>query len=266
VVVAAVGVAAAGLVLAARRGPSGKVELRVVVSGPAEVRIEPGDRSCRTRCRFRLERGKRVSVTADPAEGARFLRWQGACAGSRCSFPIDRAGTVVARFAGDAGLQSWSAFTDCRPVKTTIAEVLGMRVGRGGAPLEAGGSFRPHLRGPRQQHLLRPPCAIRGTSTFVELDGLAISGPVLRAADGDVVTHVIDPQGRQPNPYLRTLRLEIDATWLRAGAAIRDFPSQPARIDVQGFVYWNTGHGLAEPPEPSGWELHPVSSWLPAAG
>lgn len=175
---------------------------------------------------------------------------------------------MIARFrtTRSAGLQSWSASTGCRPVKTTIAKLVGSTTGPGGVPLEAGGRFQPHLRGPRQQHLLRPPCLIGGTPTFVEIDDVAISGAVLRAADGDVVTHALDTGSRERNPYLRTLRVEIDATWLRAGAAIRDFPSQPARIDLQGFVYWNTGHSLSEPPEPSGWELHPVSAWLPAAG
>jgi hypothetical protein len=256
------------LVLAARGGSGEGLTLRVVVSGPAEVTVDPGRHRCRARCRFAFERGTRVRLRAASAQGARFRGWAGACSASACAFPLRRSRTVIARFdaSGSKALQSWSAFTDCRPVKTTIAAIVGSALGPGGVPLEPGGAFRPHLRGPQQQHLLHPQCSVRGTPTFVELDDVAISGSVVRAADGDVVTHVLDTRSREPNPYLRTLRVEIDATWLRAGAAIRDFPSQPARIDLQGFVYWNTGHSVNEPPEPSGWELHPVSAWLPAAG
>jgi hypothetical protein len=260
-----VAAAATLLALALGRGSPAGVELRLVVSGRARVTAEPGGRSCRAQCRFVYRRGTRVRLRVLPAGGVRFRGWGGACSGDDCTVPLGHPRTVIARFDGSSELRSWSTFTGCRPVKTTIAKIVGARTGADGAPLERGGGFQPHLRG-AQLHLLRPPCALRGTRTLVELDDVAISGPVIRAADGDVVAHLLDTRSSARNPFLRTLRAEIDATWLRAGAALRDFPAQPARIDVQGFVYWNTGHGVGEPPEPSGWELHPVSAWLPAAG
>lgn len=244
------------------------VVLRVVVSGRAIVVAEPGGKACRTRCVWRFEHGTQVRLRAAPASGVRFLGWQGGCAGTKCRLRLTRARRVIARFdqPGSSGLQSWSFHVDCTPVKTTVAALVGSRLGADAAPLEAGGAFRPHLRGPAQQHLVDPLCRIRGARTFVEIDDVAISGPVVRQGDGDVVTHVLDTRLTTPNPFVKTLRVEIDATWLRAGVPLADFPSQPARIDLQGFVYWDTGHLVGELREPSGWELHPVAAWLPALG
>jgi hypothetical protein len=268
VVAAAVG---AGLLIAisARSSKSAPDEfLRVVVSGRATVVAEPGGRDCRTRCVWRYDHGTRVRLRVRSAAGARFLGWQGDCTGMHCRLGLTRARRVIARFSqpGSEGLQSWSFHVDCAPVGTTIAELVGSRLGADGAPLEMGGAFRPHLRGLKQQHLLDPPCRVGGTRTFVEIDDVAVSGPVVRQGDADVVTHVLDTRLRTPNRAVKTLRVEIDAAWLRAGVPVPDFPSQPARIDLQGFVFWDTGHLVGESREPSGWELHPVAAWLPALG
>lgn len=244
-----------------------EVTLRVVVSGRAKVVAEPGGRVCRTRCVWRYEQGKDVRLRVTPARGVRFLGWQGDCRGKRCHPSLAASKRVIARFAqaGDRGLQSWSFHTPCRPIKTTIAEIVGSRLSPTGGPAEEGGGFKPHLRGPAQQHLLNPPCRLGGKGIFVELDDVAISGDVDHVqADGDVTTHVFDT--RRPdikNPYFKTVQLELDGTWFRAGLALPDFPAQPARIDVQGFVFWDTVHLYDEWHDYSGWELHPVSAWLP---
>ena len=266
VVAAAVGAALLIAISARSSKSSPDVALRVVVSGRAAVVAEPGGAVCRTRCVWRFDHGARVRLRAAPPPGVRFLGWQGDCAGTACRLHLTHGRRVIARFAqrGREALRSWSFHVDCVPVKTTIAALVGSRPGPDGAPLESGGAFRPHLRGPRQQHLVDPPCRIGGARTFVEIDDVAISGPVVRQGDGDVVTHVLDTRVPTRNPLVKTLRVEIDATWLRAGVPLADFPSQPARIDLQGFVYWDTGHLVGEIREPSGWELHPVSAWLPA--
>jgi hypothetical protein len=242
------------------------VTLRVVVSGRAAVTAQPGGHVCRTRCEWRIRARRRLRLGVRPAAGVRFDRWAGACSGRRCALSLRRDRTVVARFVqrGDRGLQSWSFQTRCVPTRTTIGEIIGRAVAPGGVPLEAGGGFVPHLRGATQRHLLSPPCSVRGAPAFVEIDDVQISGPVLHQGDGDIVTHLYDDRARVRNPYLKTLRVEIDATWLTAGAAPPDFPAQPARVDVQGWVFWDTGPYVLEAREPSRWELHPLSAWLPA--
>jgi hypothetical protein len=242
------------------------VTLRVVVAGRAVVRADPGGRVCRTRCAWRVTPGTGLRLSAAPAAGVRFDRWAGACSGRRCAVRVRRDRTVIARFEqrGDRGLQSWSFQTRCVPRRATIGEIIGRSVTPGGVPLEPGGGFVPHLRGGTQRHLLSPPCEVRGTPSFVEIDDVAISGPVLHQGDGDVVAHLYDDRSQARNPYLKTLRVELDATWITAGVAPPDFPAQPARVDVQGWVFWDTGPYVLEAREPSRWELHPVSAWLPA--
>jgi probable HAF family extracellular repeat protein len=64
------------------------------VTGPASI-------ACGARCAARLEPGASVRLLAHPAEGSRFVRWQGACAGTKplCTRAVDGALAVRAIFA-----------------------------------------------------------------------------------------------------------------------------------------------------------------------
>ncbi|HEX6489783.1 MAG TPA: hypothetical protein VF002_00250 [Gaiellaceae bacterium] len=195
----------------------------------------------------------------------RFLGWQDACAGTgHCTVQLEADRTVVARYAqrGSAWLRAWNFHTSCRPVKTTIPQILGAEVGPMGGASESGGRFQPHLRGEPEQHLLNPPCFIGSTPTFVELDDVQIVTTEGKQLDADDTATVIDPN--RPgiaSPYLKRIHVEIDGTWFMAGVAPALLPPPPARIDLQGFVFWDTGHVGAAWHSYSGWELHPVAGW-----
>jgi hypothetical protein len=114
-----------------------------------------------------------------------------------------------------------------------------------------------------QQHLLNPPCSVEGTPTFVEVDGVVISKGPTRSADGDDSANLTQT-GRPDiaSPYMKTIRVEIDGTWISAGVAPPPWPRRVGTmLDVQGFVYWDPGHVDAAGHAYSGWELHPVAAW-----
>jgi hypothetical protein len=169
----------------------------------------------------------------------------------------------VAGFAQITALTSWSPHVSCAPVRTTIPEILGAQEGPERGATEEGGRFQPHLRAFAQQHLLNPPCEVGGTPAFVEVDDVVITKAPNRSADRDDSTNLT--QADRPditNPYMKTLRAEIDGTWFEAGVAPLEWPrALGTRLDVQGFVFWDPGHVHAEGHAYSGWELHPVAAW-----
>ena len=64
------------------------------VAGPASI-------ACGARCAARFEPGTKLALRARPAEGSRFVRWQGACTGTNavCRRAVDGALVVRAVFA-----------------------------------------------------------------------------------------------------------------------------------------------------------------------
>jgi len=77
-----------------------RVELTVSVdgSGSGRVRIASGI-SCRQSCEHEFAYGKRLTVTADAADGSSFDGWADACDGtSRCSFVMDGDRSLTASF------------------------------------------------------------------------------------------------------------------------------------------------------------------------
>jgi hypothetical protein len=258
------GLALAALValpLAAGAAGSGSrtVALRVVVRGDGAV--VSGKRTCRSRCTWRVVRGTRVE--ARPAMGSRLARWEGACVSRRPACGVRKAGPLVARFAHITALVSWSSHTTCKPVRTTIPEILGATENASHGATEAGGRFQPHFRGPPQQHQLNPACEIGGTPTFVEVDDVYISRKPNRSADHDDSTNVT--QAGRPditNPQMKTMHIEIDGTWIDGHVAPPLWPDKlGTRVDVQGFVFWDTAHVDTDWHQHSGWELHPVAAW-----
>jgi hypothetical protein len=196
--------------------------------------------------------------------GNRFLRWRGLCSSRRagCTIRLRENGALVGRFARITTLTSWSSHVRCKPVRTTIPEILGSQESPDRGATEAGGKFQPHLRGGLQQHLLDPPCEIGGTPTFVEVDDVVVSTTHGRGADGDDSANLT--QASRPdiaNPYMKTLHAEIDGTWISAGVAPPLFPPLGTRVDVQGFVFWDPAHLDDAWHGYSGWELHPLAAW-----
>lgn|GEM_PF-6079181 len=239
------------------------VTLRVVVRGDGVV--VSGKLTCRSRCTWRVRRGGVSRFEAQAAMGSRFVRWRGACASrrTRCTAGVRKSGPLVARFAHITALVSWSSHTACKPVRTTIPEILGTQENASHGATEAGGRFQPHFRGPPQQHQLNPACEIDGTPTFVEVDDVFISRAPNRSADHDDSTNVT--QAGRPditNPQLKTLHIEIDGTWIDGNVAPPLWPDKlGTRLDVQGFVFWDPAHVDTDWHQHSGWELHPVAAW-----
>jgi hypothetical protein len=152
------------------------------------------------------------------------------------------------------------------PAQTTVPEILGSGESPAGGATESGGAFQPHLAGAVDKHLLNPPCAIGATPTFVEVHGLVVSSRPKRSADGDQVANLSDPNRPDiVDPAMKTIHVEIDGTWIAAAVAPSLLPPLGTRIDVQGFVYWDPDHVDSAGHSYSGWELHPLAAWRPAA-
>jgi hypothetical protein len=243
-------------------GSSRAVALRVVVHGDGVV--VSGKHTCRSRCTWRVQRGQR-RFDAQAAMGSRFLRWRGVCSSRRpaCAAGPSKGRALVARFAHITALVSWSSHTTCKPVRTTIPEILGTAENASHGATEAGGRFQPHFSGPPQQHQLNPACEIDGTPTFVEVDDVFISRKPNRSADHDDSTNVT--QAGRPditNPQMKTLHIEIDGTWIDGHVGPPLWPDKlGTRVDVQGFVFWDPAHLDTDWHQHSGWELHPVAAW-----
>jgi hypothetical protein len=265
---ALVAVVAAALTIApgARDATGRRVELQVVVHGYGTVSARPGSRTCRRQCAWPFRVGGTVRLRALPGSGNHFAGWQGACSGrSSCAIRITRPRRVLARFAPN-GPSSWSNHVRCTPVLTTLPEILGSQESPAGGAIESGGKFQPHLRGAEDQHLLNPPCTVGATPTFVEVHDVVISAGPSLSRDGDDSANISDPNRPDiANPYMKTLHVEIDGLWISAEVAPRLFPPLGTRIDVQGFVFWDPAHLDAPWHSLSGWELHPISAWRPAA-
>jgi len=254
------------LPLAAGGASRPPIRVLVLVRGDGAVDAKPVARTCRSRCVWRFRRGAVEHLTARPAAERRFVGWSGACSGqSECTIKVTRRRTVVARF-GLQALVSWSQHVQCTPVRTSLPEILGSQQNAAGGATEAGGRFQPHLRARAQQHLLNPPCSVDGTPTFVEVHDVVVATQPVPGGDGDLVANLTDPNRSDiASPLMKTLRAEIDGTWFDAKVAPAPLPPVGTHIDVQGFVFWDPGHVDASWHSFSGWELHPLAAWRPAA-
>ena len=76
-----------------------RFKLTVSVRGPGRVMSSPPAIACASRCTATFTRGVRVVLRARPVRGAKFVRWRGACTGSRaCTLPISADRVVTAQF------------------------------------------------------------------------------------------------------------------------------------------------------------------------
>jgi len=186
--------------------------------------------------------------------------------GTRTSCTIGRASgrTVVGDFRSAATLRSWNPHVTCRAVRTTIEAILGSDRSPLGGATEQGGGFQPHLAGDANRRLLDPPCALGRVPTFVELHGVTVAEPAEHSSDGDWVVNLTSSRGGTADP-LKTIHVEEDTVWLAAGVAPPLLPAMGTRIDAQGFVFWDPLHVTEAYHSFSGWELHALTAWRPAA-
>ncbi len=239
--------------------------LTIRVSGNGAVRIRSGDRVCRHQCR--VVGDATITLVSRPAAGNYLLGWSGACSGhARCVVRMTRRRVVVANFEPNGGLVSWNPYYGCKPIFTTIPFLLGSRENARHGATESGGDRQPHLRGAKDKHLLNPPCAVRGTRTFVEIHDVVIAGKPERSADGDETVNMDDPNRPDiTDVYMKTIHTEIDHQLIAHNVAPHIQPPQGTHIDIQGFVFWDPANTDARWHSFSGWEIHTLTAWRPAA-
>jgi hypothetical protein len=244
---------------------SARPSLTVIVRGHGTVVVAPGAHRCSRRCRRQLARGTVITLRAAPAAGRYFGGWSGACAARvtlRCSFRLTASRVVTAPFAARSPLASWNPAYTCKPTLTTIPFILGSQESALGGATEIGGGFQPHLRGGAQQHLVHPPCSIRGTGTLVEIHDVELAENPDHSVDGDETANVMDANRPDiKDVYMKTIHTEIDALLRKAGIAPPIQPPKGTMIDIQGFVFWDPAHTTAQWHSFSGWELHTVTAW-----
>ena len=70
------------------------------LGGNGTVTSSPAVVTCGTTCSARFDPGTKVTLTAKPRRGSRFLGWGGACSShkARCTITLNRAKTLTARF------------------------------------------------------------------------------------------------------------------------------------------------------------------------
>jgi hypothetical protein len=248
----------------ADRGP--QVGLRVIVPA-GRGSVVAGGHACAAPCTLRFRKGSRVRVTARPAMGFGLGSWSGACAGrGSCTVALGRPRVVSARFAPLPRDVSWNAHTRCKPAVTSVAAIVGSVQTPEAGAAESGGRFQPHFRGDADKRKLEPPCALGATPTLVEIDDVVVVGePFEHVEDGDYTGQLEDPNRKDvDNAYLKRIYAEMDGVWADAHVAPLPPPAVGQHVDVQGFVFWDTGHTHEAWHSFSGWELHTLSAWRPA--
>jgi fibronectin type 3 domain-containing protein len=160
-----------------------------------------------------------------------------------------------------AATASWNPAVSCVPVVTTIEQIIGTQTNSNGGATQAGGWYGGQTIPDKTS--LTPPCTVNGAPMFVELHNVNVEGMQCNSFtggnDGDCWGNLWD-NSTGSMTLLNQIHAEIAGTWITAGIA----PSVPAtnsQIDIQGFVYWDTGHLTDAWHSYSGWEVHPVSAW-----
>lgn len=93
---------------------------------------------------------------------------------------------------------------------------------------------------------------------------MTVAEPAEHSSDGDWVVNLTSSRGGTADP-LKTIHVEEDTVWLAAGVAPPLLPAMGTRIDAQGFVFWDPLHVTEAYHSFSGWELHALTAWRPAA-
>lgn len=84
-----------------RPAPERSRTLKVSKQGRGEVRSSPSGIRCGSRCSARFSLAKKVTLTAYPSAGYRFVRWKGGCSHTRrsCSVSLPTSEAVTGVFA-----------------------------------------------------------------------------------------------------------------------------------------------------------------------
>jgi Divergent InlB B-repeat domain len=105
----------------------GQVPFTVTISGPGSVASDVPGLLCAASCTTTWNSGQRISLTATPGNGARLVRWRGACSGAAgCNVTVAPGAAVTALFApasfrltvavnGKGAVRSSQAGITCRP-------------------------------------------------------------------------------------------------------------------------------------------------------
>jgi hypothetical protein len=105
----------------------GQVPFPVSLSGPGGVSADVPGLDCAATCTTTWNTGTRFTLTARPRQGAKLVRWSGACTGAgTCNVTVGQATTVSALFApatyrvsvrvtGQGSVRSGRAGITCRP-------------------------------------------------------------------------------------------------------------------------------------------------------
>jgi hypothetical protein len=172
-------------------------------------------------------------------------------------------------------LKSWNPHVPCKPVLTTIGQILGKpQAGQRGSTLQNGG-FKPGV--PNREAMDSKgnigPCTINGKSMFVELHNVWLGG-FSRNNDGDRSATMVDTSSSAPKNY-RSMHVEVDGDWIKKHIAPGDYPGSLSfpdhrppygiRLDIQGFVFWDKAHTNEAWHFYSGWEIHPITAWRKAS-
>jgi hypothetical protein len=158
---------------------------------------------------------------------------------------------------------SWNPAVSCVPVVTTIEDVIGTQTDSNGGATQAGGWYGGQSI--PYKTALTPPCTVNGAPMFVEIHNINVEGFTCNSfstGDGDCWGNIWDNSAGAMN-NLNQIHVEIAGTWITAGTAPA-VPPTNSQIDIQGFVYWDSGHTSDAWHLYSGWELHPVSAWRSA--
>ena len=183
----------------------------------------------------------------------------GASATAAGKTPADRITTSTRSSA------SWNPAVHCVPVVTTLARIVGTQVSSTGGATQAGGWYGG--QGIPTKTALDPPCTVGGDPMFVELHNVDVEGFTCNSfvtGDGDCWGNLWDNSTGRMNNF-NQIHAEIAGTWIAAGLS-PPVPPPGTQIDVQGFVYWDSGHLSDAWHSDSGWELHPVAAWRPSHG
>lgn len=170
-----------------------------------------------------------------------------------------------------SALISWNNATSCPATLVTLRDILGSQQNtNGGATFDGG--YNASIPDKRS---INPPCTVNGKPMLVEIHNVVLldlsptdecgdSGysPAIPSAYCDSTGNVEDQNDLafDPNKFMVRIHTENDMNWKYHSIS---FPNAPigVPIDVQGFVFWDTGHLGDSWHSFSGWELHPLTGW-----
>lgn len=117
---------------------------------------------------------------------------------------------------------------------------------------------------------LSPPCSVNGTAAYLSLSNVLTSEahgggvigecsgsdcPWSGSGDPELTISSSGTTCNQPDRGSNCMNVEVSSSWRDAGQAPTVWTASVLgqRIDVEGFAFYDGGHGW--------WELHPVVSW-----